>query len=125
MAQRTTINTNKGSRGSGTIVVVSDVTGFLSTSANANTTNQAQATGETISSWSVADIVWSGGATTTSWTLSRGSDTVFVAYGQNGHIDFTENQIRLETPTQATANLVFTLSGTGNIVIKMHKQSGE
>ena len=49
-----------------------------------------------------------------------------ITVNQNkGSLKLAENQMRLETPTEAQANLVFTESGFGNIIIKMHKNSGE
>lgn len=125
MAQVITVNQNKGSRGTGILVVRSDATGFLSTN-GVDGVSQANTAGETISAMHLAEVTWSTNSASAAWTLKRGADTVFVCHGQNGHINFQQSQMRLETGNQAQANVVFELAGgTGNIVIKIHKQSGE
>jgi len=129
MAQVITVNQNKGSRGTGVVVVRSDATGFLSSNGVVGV-SKANTAGETISTMHIAEVAWNcaSGAT---WTLSRGNgvgaNTVWVTHGLSGYHDFQANQMRLEAPnTSASANVVFTLAGgAGNIILKMHKNSGE
>tara|TARA_R110000787_G_scaffold174922_1_gene287459 strand:+ start:256 stop:633 length:378 start_codon:yes stop_codon:yes gene_type:complete len=125
MAQAITVNQNKGSLGTGSLVVRSDATGFISTSDNAPALNRANTAGETISSMHIAEIKWTNLYTYGIWYIYRGSSIVYRCYGQGGHLKLAENSMRLETPTEAQANLVFTESGFGSIIIKMHKNSGE
>ena len=125
MAQAITVNQNKGSLGTGSLVVRSDATGFISTSDNAPALNRANTAGETISSMHIAEIKWTNLYTYGIWYIYRGSSIVYRCYGQGGHLKLAENSMRLETPTEAQANLVFVESGFGSIVIKMHKNSGE
>jgi hypothetical protein len=125
MAIYQTVNTSKGSLGTGSIVIVSDQTGFLSTSDNAPSYARANTAGETISSMHIAEIKWTNALTYGYWYIYRGSSIVFRCFGQGGHLKLAENSMRLETPTEAQANLVFTESGYGSIIIKMHKNSGE
>ena len=125
MAQTITVNQSKGSRGVSTLVVRSDATGFISTSDNAPALNRANTAGEIISSMHIAEIKWTNLYTYGIWYIYRGSTIVYRCYGQGGHLKLAENSMRLETPTEAQANLVFTESGFGSIIIKMHKNSGE
>jgi len=125
MAQQITVNQNKGSLGTGSIVVRSDQSGFISTTGNGAFWNRANTAGETISSMHIAEIKWTNLYTYGYWYVYRGGTLVYRCYGQGGHLKLAENQMRLETPTEAQANLVFTESGFGNIIIKMHKNSGE
>jgi hypothetical protein len=129
MTQAITVNQNKGSRGSGILVVRSDASGFLSTSDNAPTDAKANTAGETISAMYVAEIAWSCASAAT-WSIKRGNgvgaNTLWTTNGTSGFLDFQASQMRLETTGAETANVSFTLAGgTGNIIIKMHKQSGE
>ena len=124
MAAKITVNQNIGSRGTGALVVTSDATGFLSTAANAPAgISKANTAGETISAMYITDIVTTGSAAGTSWTIKRGATTVFVAYG-NGQYKFRDKGMRLEADTSAAAaNVVFTLSGTGYMQMKLTKSS--
>ena len=125
MAQAITINQSKGSRGAGVLVVRSDATGFISTTGNAPANSQANNVGEVISKMHIAESAWSCNAAADDWTIKRGGNTVFKCHGQNGQIDFAQNQMRLEASDgDAQANVVFTLAGAGNIIIKMHKSGG-
>lgn len=84
----------------------------------------AAGSGETVNSMTIAEIMWSANGTNT-WTVSRGSDTVAVLAG-SGHHDYQASGMRLETTAQITANCNVVLSGgTGYIVVKVHKVSGE
>mgnify|MGYP007047462101 CR=1 FL=1 len=125
MAVYQTVNTSKGSLGTGSIVVNSTQTGFLSTSDNAPSYARANTAGETISSMHIAEIKWTNLYTYGYWYIYRGSTLVYRCFGQGGHLKLAENSMRLETPTEAQANVVFTEYGAGSIIIKMHKNSGE
>ena len=125
MAQIITVNQSKGSRGVSTLVVRSDATGFISTSDNAPSYARANTAGEIISSMHIAEIKWTNLYTYGIWYIYRGSSIVYRCYGQGGHLKLAENSMRLETPTEAQANLVFNESGYGSIIIKMHNNSGE
>lgn len=79
--------------------------------------------GETVNSMTISEIMWSCGSNT--WTVTRGSDTVAVLTG-SGHHDYQASGMRIETDAQITANCNVTLSGgSGYIVVKLHKASGE
>lgn len=91
----------------------------------ANGKQGANAVGETVVSMSVAEIKWSVDSSN-SWTVARGSNTIAILQGQ-GDMSFQEDGMRLEADTaQLTSNVAVTLSGgTGFIVLKLHKASGE
>ncbi len=124
MAQRITINQKKGHRGTGLIVVAANTSGFISTSANSPAGNRANTAGETISAMHIAELAWSGEAGAKVSVL-RGGNTLFIAYN-SGFIDFQANQMRLEHAAggDAQANVVWTVVGNINFVIKIHKNSG-
>ena len=128
MAQVITVNQNKGSRGTGILVVRSDATGFIGTN-GVEGVSLANTAGETISAMHVAEIAWSCAAAAT-WTIKRGNgvgaNTIWTTNGTSGLLDFQASQMRLEPAGSETANVSFTLAcGAGNIIIKMHKNSGE
>jgi hypothetical protein len=128
MAQVITVNQNKGSRGTGILVVRSDATGFIGTN-GVEGVSLANTAGETISAMHVAEIAWSCAAAAT-WTIKRGNgvgaNTIWTTNGTSGLLDFQASQMRLESAGSETANVSFTLAGgAGNIIIKMHKNSGE
>ena len=125
MVQTITVNQSKGSRGVSSLVVHANGTGFISFTGNAPVNYAANTAGETVSSLYIAEMYWNTSNANYLWTIRRGSTVVFTCYGQNGYINFADNGLRLETPTEAQANLVFTESGYGSIIIKMHKNSGE
>jgi len=125
MAQTITVNTSKGSLGTGSLVLRADAYGFISTSANAPVNYAANTAGEIISSMHIAEIKWTNTATYGYWYIYRGSTIVFRAFGQSGHLKLAENSMRLETSTEATANVVFVKSGNAQLLLKMHKNSGE
>jgi|13_taG_2_1085334.scaffolds.fasta_scaffold30847_2 adenosylcobinamide amidohydrolase len=81
--------------------------------------------GETVNSMAISEILWSVDAAE-KWTVTRGSDTVAVLAGSGQH-DYQGSGTRLEeTNNQLAANCNVTLSGgTGYIVVKLHKVSGE
>ena len=124
MAQVITVNQVIGSRGTGALVVTSDATGFLSTAANAPAgVSKANTAGETISAMYITDLVTTCSAAGGNWTIKRGANTVFVAYG-NGQYKFRDKGMRLEVSAgDAVANVVFTKSGTGYMQMKLTKSS--
>lgn len=121
MAADITVRQSSGSRGSGIVVIRSDVTGglLLNTAGAVEGANATAA--ETVSSMTIAHIAWTG-----EWTIQRGADTVFsTPSGSWGQYDFADEQLKLETSAQETANVVFTAgAGANSIIIKMHKRSG-
>jgi hypothetical protein len=115
MAATFTVKQTKGSRGTGIAVARDTTTGTI-------TLADAAAAGETVVGMTIADIVWSlAGAGT--WTLTRDGNTLIVLNG-SGQLNFADNQLRLETTAEELESLVYTLSGTGSIIIKFHKRSG-
>ena len=131
MAQRITVNQTKGTRGSGVLVCVANTTGFLSTSASAPAVNKANTAGETISAMYISEIQWSGeayepGGSSSVIVFKRGANTVWTSYGENGHADFKNSQMRLEqNALEASANIVFETTGNINFILKVTKNSGE
>ena len=124
MTQIITVNQSKGSRGVSSLVFRTNSTGFISFTGNAPVNYAANTAGETVSKMHIAEMYWNTGNAGWYWNILRGSTIVFRAYGQSGHINFTDNGLRLETPTQATANLVFQASGNCDLVMKLHKSGG-
>jgi hypothetical protein len=121
MATDITVRQSSGSRGSGIVVIRSDVTGGLLLNTAGAVEGANASLGETVIGMTIAHIAWTG-----EWTLKRGDDTVFsTPTGSWGQYDFADEQLKLETPAQETANVVFTAgAGAGSIIIKMHKRSG-
>lgn len=102
--------------------------GYAVLRATANDTiniTTAAGSGETVQSMGISEIMWSVAGTDT-WTVTRGSDTVAVLAG-SGHHDYQASGMRLEASAgQLTANCNVALSGgSGYIVVKLHKVSGE
>jgi hypothetical protein len=116
-----TVNHNKNG---GYVVLRATATDSIKLN-TANGKQGANAAGELVRSMSVADIKWSLDSNNT-WTIARGSNTIAILHGQ-GDVSFQEDGMRLELDTaQLTSNVVATLSGgTGFVVIKLHKVSGE
>ena len=90
--------------------------------------NSLQASGETVQSASISEIMWSVDASQR-WTVRRGTgdaNNVAILTG-SGHHDYQSAGMRLEeTQAQLTGNTSVTLSGgNGYIVVKLHKVSGE
>lgn len=121
MATDITVRQNSGSRGSGIVVIRSDVAGGLELNTNAGKEG-ANVSGETVFGMTIAHIAWTG-----EWDISRGNDLVFqTPAGSWGQYDFADEQLKLETSEQEEANVVFNaVSSGGSIIIKMHKRSGE
>ena len=127
MAHRITVNQNKGSKGTGLLVIRSDSTGFVDlNSASANTHLKANTAGETVRSMYLASVMWtlantSGG----SWNIQRGGNTIFTLAGQSGYFDFWGENFRLEVGGDPQSNVIFSLANSsGSIVLKLHKNSG-
>lgn len=126
MATELTVRQNKGSRGAGIVVVRSDQATFTVrpngvTSGDSVGANSAL---EVVDSMNIAAITWQV-STGQTWSVARGADTMMIVDGY-GHLDFAEDQMRVETAAQETANCVVTKSGgTGVMLIKFHKRSGE
>lgn len=121
MATDITVRQSSGSRGSGIVVIRSDVTGGLLLNTDGVKEGANATSSETVASMTIAHIAWTG-----EWTLKRGDDTVFsTPTGSWGQYDFADEQLKLETSAQETANVVFTAgAGAESIIIKMHKRSG-
>lgn len=121
MAAEITVRQSSGSRGSGIVVIRSDVTGGLLLNTDGVKEGANATSSETVASMTIAHIAWTG-----EWTLKRGDDTVFsTPTGSWGQYDFADEQLKLETSAQETANVVFTAgAGAESIIIKMHKRSG-
>lgn len=121
MATDITVRQSSGSRGSGIVVIRSDVTGGLLLNTAGAVEGANASLGETVIGMTIAHVAWTG-----EWTLKRGDDTVFsTPTGSWGQYDFADEQLKLETPAQELANVVFTAgAGAESIIIKMHKRSG-
>ena len=105
--------------------VVLRATGSDGFKLNHATLPSANNAGETVSEMRISEIMWSLAASQT-WTVTRGANTMLVLSG-NGHHDYQGNGIKLEVSKgDVTANVHCALSGgTGSIILKMHKSSGE
>ena len=110
MAQTITVNQSKGSRGV--------------SSGNAPENYAANTAGETVSSLYIAEIFWNTNNANFYWTIRRGNTTVFRCYGQNGYANFADKGMRLETPTEAQANVNFNQVGNVQLIMKLHKSGG-
>ena len=121
MATDITVRQSSGSRGSGIVVVRSDVSGGLNLNTDGVKEGANATSSETVASMTIAHVAWTG-----EWTLKRGDDTVFsTPTGSWGQYDFADEQLKLETSAQETANVVFTAgAGAESIIFKMHKRSG-
>ena len=124
MAQTITVNQSKGSRGVSSLVVRANSSGFISFTGNAPVNYAANTAGETVSSLYIAEIFWNTNNANFYWTIRRGNTTVFRCYGQNGHLDLANKGMRLETPTEAQANVNFLQTGNVELVMKLHKSGG-
>ena len=124
MAQTITVNQSKGSRGVSSLVVRANSSGFISFTGNAPVNYAANTAGETVSSLYIAEIFWNTNNANFYWTIRRGNTTVFRCYGQNGYANFADKGMRLETPTEAQANVNFLQTGNVELVMKLHKSGG-
>ncbi len=116
------ITTKTGKPGGYVVLRTSATDGFKLNHATLPSANSA---GETVTEMRISEIMWSVAASQR-WTVKRGANTMLELAG-NGHQDYQGNGIRLEVSQgDLTANLNCTLSGgTGTIIVKMHKASGE
>lgn len=79
--------------------------------------------GEVVDSMSIAEIIYTG-----DWLIARGANTVFDSGGVNlgGHFDFQAHGMQLEASQgDREADCSCTLTGSGTLVIKFHKKSGQ
>lgn len=72
---------------------------------------------ETVDSMTIAQAKWAG-----TWVVSRAGNTILDLTGA-GNFDFQEDGVTIETSAEASGNLVATLTGSGTLVLKLHKQS--
>lgn len=115
-----TVKTSKGSLGTGKVVVRDSSTGSLAL----NGAPGANAVGETVDSMTISEVAWSVSAGG-SWTLARGANTVFICSAGQGQVKFDDSQLKLEqNRSEEIADLSYTLSGTGTIVVRVTKKSG-
>lgn len=115
--------TTKSGKPNGYVVLRATATdGFKLNHATLPAANSA---GETVSEMRISEVMWSI-ASGNRWTVKRGANTM-LELGGNGHHDYQGNGIKLEVSQgDLTANLNCTLTGgTGTIIVKMHKASGE
>ena len=115
--------TTKSNKPGGYVVLrATDSDGFKLNHATLPSANNA---GETVSEMRISEVMWSV-ASGNRWTVKRGANTM-LELGGNGHHDYQGNGIRLEVSKgDLTANVNCTLTGgTGTIILKMHKSSGE
>jgi len=115
--------TVKQNKPGGIVVVRDTATGFLSLNSS---TAGANSVNEDVQEMYITGIKWNVSGTET-WTIARGANTVAILSGSGSH-NYDDDQMRLESPAggDAQANVVYTKSGgTGTILIKMHKVSGE
>lgn len=119
-----TVKQNKGSLGTGIVVVRTDQDCTIRPNGITDATNVGANTAtEVVNSMNIAAVTWQN--TGGNWTIDRGADEVMVLEGY-GHLNFAEDQMRVETAAQETANCVITRTGTsGILLIKFHKRSGE
>lgn len=101
-------------------------TAFISTSANAPTSSRANTVGETISAMYISEIMWTIKDSAVHWAISRGANTILQLHGTD-HWDLKSTGMRLEVGGDAQSNCSVQLSGgsDGDIIIKLHKVSGE
>jgi len=92
---------------------------------NHATLPSANAAGETVAEMSISEVMWSVNGTNR-WTVTRGANTVAVLSGSGNH-DYQSSGMSLEHYLgDRQANVIFALSGgTGTVVAKFHKKSGE
>ena len=85
----------------------------------------ANSAGELVTEMTISELMWSANASNR-WTVARGANTVAVLFG-SGHHDYQSSGMSLEPLLgDRQANVMSTLSGgTGTMVAKLHKKSGE
>jgi len=116
--------TVKQNKPGGYVVVRSTASDYLSLN-SATAGKGANAVGETVQSMTVVGAKWTVSGTET-WTIKRGANTIAILAGSGSH-NYDQDQMKLEdATTPETANVVMTLSGgTGTLLLKVHKVSGE
>lgn len=114
--------TVKQNKPGGVVVVRDTATGYISLNSSSVGAN---AVNEDVQEMYVTGVKWSISGTET-WTVSRGANTIAILAGSGSH-NYDDDQMRLEDGiAQATSNVVYTKSGgTGTILLKLHKVSGE
>jgi hypothetical protein len=75
---------------------------------------------ETVRSATITQIVWGTGAAADRWTIKRGANTVAIL-GGTGKLDLVESSMPISLFT--TGTVVAELTGTGFIMIELHKTS--
>jgi len=118
-----TVNQNKPG---GYLVLNTSATTFLSRPGDEGAAaNKVATTDETVQSYTVVGATWSVSGTNT-WTIARGANTIAILAGSGSH-DYQSSGMKLEDSTaMVTSNTVITLSGgTGTLLLKAHKVSGE
>ena len=114
--------TVKQNKPGGIVVVRDTATGYISLN---SASVGANAVNETVEEMYITGIKWSVSGTET-WTIARGANTVAILAGSGSH-NYDDDQMRLEDSVASfTSNVVYTKSGgTGTILLKLHKVSGE
>jgi len=120
-----TITVNQKNPSGYVVVRANGADGLLLNTVGGNTNDGANAVGETVQSMAIAEVMWSV-AGTNSFSVKRGSNTVLTLAG-SGYHDYQASGIRIEDGSaQLTSNVDITLSGgTGTLLLKLHKVSGE
>jgi len=118
-------------RPNGYVVLNTNATTFLGRPGDGGATdNKVGTSGETVQSYTIVGAKWSVSGTNT-WTIRRGAgsganSTMAILAGSGSH-DYQADQMKLENSTaNITSNTVITLSGgSGTLLLKLHKVSGE
>ena len=84
--------------------------------------NNANTVGETVNNLQLSDIKWSTVGATDSWTITRNSVDQAVL-GGDGHWDLQADISPIGNDVDNVEDITVTLSGTGTLLLKMHKQS--
>tara|TARA_B100000085_G_C18367289_1_gene440815 strand:+ start:282 stop:662 length:381 start_codon:yes stop_codon:yes gene_type:complete len=115
----------------GYVVLNTSATDFvkLNAAATSDAANEAGASGETVNEMYIAAAKWSVSGTNT-WKITRGAgtganSTMIILAGSGEHS--YQDGMRLEhNDVHPTQNVICTLSGgTGTLLLKLHKVSGE
>lgn len=114
--------TVKQNKPGGIVVVRDTANGYISLN---SASIGANAVNEEVQEMYITGVKWSVSGTDT-WTISRGANTVAILAGSGSH-NYDDDQMRLEDGTaMTTSNVVYTKSGgTGTLLLKLHKVSGE
>lgn len=115
--------TSKHRKPGGYVTLVANSTGDGVTLNGA--TQGANATADEVVQEMRISAVWWSIDSAAAWAVRRGSNNVLNLAG-SGHHDYQEGGVQVEVDeAQLTSNLNIETSGTGNIIIKLHKVSGE